>query len=104
MRVPLKFGIVGVAIRAGIGGLFIAMQASTPEGSMAVLLDLPTLVVYWLLGLVGVHLHIVDTHDLRFFLIGLLVWGATAAAIGWFMQRSSRRARARDSSEGTVGS
>ena len=104
MRVALKFGIVGVAIRAGIGGLLIAMQASTPEGSMAVLLDFPTLFVYWLLGLTGLHLHIIDTHDLRFFLVALIVWGGIAVVVGWLIERSSRRGTARGSSGGGVGS
>lgn len=97
-RTAWKMAGMAFLCRLLLGGLFIGMQASSTEGSMAVLLDFPTLLVYWLLGAVGVHMHVIDTHDVRFFVIGLLVWSSLGFLLGWVVSRFRRRSHTVESS------
>jgi predicted tellurium resistance membrane protein TerC len=81
MRI-LKVTVAFIVFRASCGALLLLMQRSSPESSMLVMLDAPTLFAYWLLGFVGIHMNIVDAADVRFFFIGVLTWASLGLGIG----------------------
>lgn len=99
--VVLKAVAIFVLIRIVFGLLLMGVQKSSPEGAMLVLVDVPTLGLYWLLSAAaGIHLDIVDAFDMRFFFLALLVWAMLGAVIGivrlrWVLRTSGRTAPAK---------
>lgn len=82
-----KGAVIGGAFRAVLLVLMLAMQASPGEGARSFLLDLPTIGIYFVLGALGIHLHIVDAADPLFHVVGMAVWAVAGFAIGFVMDR-----------------
>jgi hypothetical protein len=68
-----------------IVGLFLLLLAHrSPEANMLVGGDLPTVSVYWLLQSLGVQWSIAGAADIKFLIVGLIVWfviGVVFAAV-----------------------
>jgi hypothetical protein len=93
----LKSALIFVVFRLACGVLLIFMQRSSPESSMLVMLDLPTLGSYSVLHLAHVDMNIVDAEDRTFFVIGVATWAILGLAVGWLSRLLKTRRHSDDS-------
>jgi len=83
----MKRTVLWLALIAGIlrllFGLFAMLNAYfSPEAHMMAVLDFPTLGVYFLLAENGLPMSIRNAYDLRFLVVGVVVWMILGALAG----------------------
>jgi hypothetical protein len=90
----LKWAGIFAGVRLLFGMLTLLASMQSGEGAMLVLLDLPTLGIYWLLQLMFGPTAIVDAFDVRFWVTGLIVWSLMGAMLGMVVRSRTRVSRA----------
>jgi hypothetical protein len=83
--------MAALAMRIVFGGLAIGLAMINPEANMLALLDLPTLGLYWLAGIFGVHAHVTTAADPLFFLIGSATWFSIGTLLALMLRAIFRR-------------
>lgn len=91
MRRLLLFGFFFTLARLVLGGLLAGLALIYPESHMLALGDLPTLVGYMLMSLLGLSGEITNAFDARFLFTALVVWFLLGLAVAAITQRLSTR-------------
>ena len=82
-RIAVRGAGAGLVIRLVFAGALALLSSASGEASILVILDFPTLGVYWLLQQLGITLGIRDAFDVRFFMIGLGTWAVLGYLFGY---------------------
>jgi hypothetical protein len=96
-RIALIAGATTFGARIVIGLLIMGLDRLTHEADMLLFVDLPTLGLYFLLARIGYPHDIVNAYDLRFFVIGAVVWLVVGWFVGWLASRFISRSHTRTS-------
>ena len=91
VRLPLVIAATAILIRTVAHGVFAVTERYQPETAVAVILDVPAMLTYYALSVIGLRYDVNGFIDSRFLVIGTLTWLALGLIVGVVIEVLRRR-------------
>lgn len=85
MNFAFKAALVTAGTRLGLGFVLALWSRVNPEVNMLLLLDLPSVALYFLINKLGGQLGVVNAADPLFLCVGTVTWFFLGYALGLFL-------------------